>query len=568
MALISCPKCGAQISILAPQCPHCGWQQDIAAPQPQTLHEEPTPQPQPQPQPQTMLQMPLSASSTNIFGKLSIAGAAISITLIIPFIFYFGQVVKNGNLIEGWEVIALCAAPVGMFIATCRREHLAAIVMTILSLFFFFNFTGDLDTEQLERLKYDVDDEPYSLYSLMKNGSLVGMIIAGVCSVVALITGNKQNAMPMNSLTKVDVLMCVLFVVMILMPTMHGNWYEISGEYLDDTESMRGGYITILLNIAGTIGVAAVVGQRYSVALAMAVVALIMQVVNMFYIFDIELNPENKEWIRESHLNIEMSGIAIGTLVGTIVLSVIAFARNREYSVERTSAHSNEMVLPAILFVIAFFVSTIPSAWMGDAGDLASLKSSGAPIEGNYTLLGINPYLGTAYMCMMYATITLLMCRNYISAGIVASLASIAAFVLLSKADYITNSFVGILPGIIFGIIALLAFIRVARGKDRVYNFDCAIVACAGAVIVAITGADKLLPLIMVMTCVTGRYKIASVAMSVIAFMLLDNKLIYDPTVLTEFNSIFATIAAFAKWAFIIIPLYTPARWVIAKLMK
>lgn len=611
MALINCPECGAKISTLAAFCPHCGWQPAAAnnatdhpqpepkeaapiynntekpeAPQPQvapeaaqkeetpvaqpTVEAPATPQVEEVQQPQNIevaaqnieAAAPLNINRTkpfDIYDKLSVAGAALGIALVVPLVFWFGR--YSNSTVEPWSIIALFATFTGTFISACRREHSLTPLLSVLSLVFFINFTDDLAT-QFFKLHDDID----SLYNILYFGLLGGTIAAGVGAVLSVSIGSTKGTKFGFSLTKLDILMGMLFVVMSLMPKFHSDWYEVRGGY--DEETWHSSYMAILLGVTGVVGVAATVGRRYSVALAMAVVALIMQVVNIFYIFDVELDSGLQEWVREAHLNVSMSSIATITLVGTVALAIVALIRNRDYDSERPASQSNDLVTPAILFVIAIFVSNIPSISMLDAEYIDYLKSSGEGIEADSLLLTADEHFGVVYACLMYATLALLMCRNYIAAGVVSTLTAIIGCILMSKASYVANSFVALLPIVLFGVIALLAFASTAREREKRIDLDIIFVACAGAVLTVSTGDVHLLPLYMAMLCVTGRYKIASVALSLIALLLFSNELVFDYDRLTLMNKPLALIVGIAKWTFILAPLIAPLRWVVARLTK
>ena len=204
MALINCPECGAKISTLASFCPHCGWQPAAAdaaierqkqepekaapiynnvekpeAPQPQvapeatqkretpvaqpTVETPATPQVEEVQQPQnteaaaqnteaaaqnTEAAAPLNINrptTFDIYDKLSVAGAALGIALVVPLIFWFGR--YSSATVEPWYIIALFATFTGTFISACRRERLMTTSLAILSLIFFIDFTGDLATQ-------------------------------------------------------------------------------------------------------------------------------------------------------------------------------------------------------------------------------------------------------------------------------------------------------------------------------------------------------------------------------------------------------------------------------------
>ncbi len=627
MALINCPECGAKISTLASFCPHCGWQPAAAdaaierqkqepekaapiynniekpeAPQPQVAPEATQKRETPVAQPteeapatpqveEEVVQQPQNTEAAvqnteaaaqnieatvqnteaaaplninhpttfDIYDKLSVAGAALGIALVVPLIFWFGR--YSSATVEPWYIIALFATFTGTFISACRRERFMTTSLAILSLIFFIDFTGDLPTQYF-KLQDDVD----SLYNILYFGSLGGAIAAGVGAVLSAMIGSTKSSKFGFSLTKLDILMGMMFVIMMLMPKFHSDWYEVRGGY--DEETWRSNYMAVLLGVTGIIGVAATVGRRYSVALAMAAVALIMQVVNIFYIFDVELDSGLKEWVREAHLNVSMSSIATITLVGTVALTIVALIRNRDYDSERPASQSNDLVTPAILFVIAIFVSNIPSISMMDAEYIDYLKSSGESIEADSMLLAADEDFGVVYACLMYATLALLMCRNFIAAGVVSTLTAFIGCLLMSKAGYVANSFVALLPIILFGVIALLAFASTARGREKRIDLDMIFVAGAGAVLTVSTNDVHLLPLYMAMLCVTGRYKIASVALSIIALLMFSNELVYDFDKLTVMSKPFAYIIAIAKWTFILAPLIAPLRWALARLTK
>ena len=612
MALINCPECGAKISTLASFCPHCGWQPaatDAAierqeqepekaapiynniekpeAPQPQVapkatqkretpvaqpMVEAPaTPQVEEVQQPQnteaaaqnTEAAVPLNINrptTFDIYDKLSVAGAALGIALVVPLIFWFGR--YSHATIEPWYIIAIFATFTGTFISACRRERFMTTSLAILSLIFFIDFTGDLATQYFKLLHDDAD----SLYNILYFGSLGGAIAAGVGAVLSAMIGSTKGSKFGFSHTKLDILMGMMFVIMMLMPKFHSDWYEVRGGY--DEETWRSIYMAILLGVTGIVGVAATVGRRYSVALAMAAVALIMQIVNIFYIFDVELDSGLKEWVREAHLNVSMSSIATITLVGTVALAAVALIRNRDYDSERPASQSNDLVTPAILFVIAIFVSNIPSISTMDAEYIDYLKSSGESIEADSLLLAADEHFGVVYACLMYATLALLMCRNFIAAGVVSTLTAFIGCILMSKAGYVANSFVALLPIILLGVIALLAFASTARGREKRIDLDIIFVACAGAALTVSTNDVHLLPLYMAMLCVTGRYKIASVALSFIALLMFSNELVYDFDKLTFMSKPLAYIIAIAKWTFILAPLIAPLRWAMARLTK
>lgn len=620
MALINCPECGAKISTLASFCPHCGWQPAAAdaaierqkqepeeaapiynniekpeAPQPQVApeatqkRETPVAQPtveapatpqveeevvqQPQNTEAAVQNTEAAAQNTeaaaplninrpttfDIYDKLSVAGAALGIALVVPLIFWFGR--YNSATVEPWYIIALFATFTGTFISACRRERFMTTSLAILSLIFFIDFTGDLATQYF-KLQDDLD----SLYNILYFGSLGGAIAAGVGAVLSAMIGSTKSSKFGFSLTKLDILMGMMFVIMMLMPQFHSDWYEVRGGY--DEETWRSGYMTVLLGVTGIIGVAATVGRRYSVALAMAAVALIMQVVNIFYIFDVELDSGLKELVREAHLNVSMSSIATITLVGTVALTIVALIRNRDYDSERPASQSNDLVTPAILFVIAIFVSEIPSISTMDAEYIDYLKSSGESIEADSPLYEADAHFDVVYTCLMCATFALLMCRNFIAAGVVSTLTAFIGCLLMSKAGYVANSFVALLPIVLFGVIALLAFASTARGREKRIDLDMIFVACAGAVLTVSTNDVHLLPLYMAMLCVTGRYKIASVALSFMALLMFSNELVYDFDKVTFMSKPFAYIIAIAKWTFILAPLIAPLRWAMARLTK
>ena len=622
MALINCPECGAQVSSSANACPHCGYpiysllkhnsegnpvQSTPAEPAPvqsapveptpvQSAPAEPTPVQSPPVEPtpvqstpaeptpaQSAPAEPTPAQSTpitstslpnlnqsNFWGTLSFAGAAVATSLAFFYFIMLARFAKPDASPEQWEFIAYFASIVGMFVGACRRSHVPTILMAIISFVCMMNISDALDDRVIARLTGDAE----MLYDTANYGMMIGIIIAGVGALLALgKSGGASNLESKNILT-IDVLAAILFVIMMLVPLFH-RWYEIKYNY--GTFESGSDYVSSILLIAGLFGISAVVAKRYTLAKLMAGVSAAIVFIDYLVVkLDYTLSERAAKEIKLEGADVSTLDIAVIALLAAAFIVVLLNIRGQEApkALETETPKSRfdytDLICLGMVFVLIWininsYIVCENSAEMNDLKEfLRENPDAKAEIYADSTLFAIDKFWGVVCYASLIASSALILCRKYLLSFLAMILASLGVVLLLTNdsALLVDNKLVMVVPFIVGISTALLGLkaLRAPKSSEENQDLDRVVVAIAGAIMITAMGNDMLmfLPMYMVAVYVTGRHKLASVALSVLMIILVSNMKL-------RMGGDYEDIINIAKWVFVLMPLFSPLRWVYNK---
>lgn len=618
MALINCPECGAQVSSSANACPHCGYpicsllkhnsegnpvqsapveptpvQSAPAEPTPvqstpvepapaqsapveptpvQSAPAEPTPvqstpaEPTPeQSTPITSTPLP-NSSQSNFWGTLSFAGAAVAASLAFFYFILLSRYAKPNDSTEQFEVIAYFASIVGMFVGACRRSHVPTILMAFISFVCMMNISDALDDRVIARLTGDAE----MLYDTANYGMMFGIIIAGVGALLALgKSGGASNLESKNILT-IDILVAILFVIMMLVPLFHG-WYEVKYNYGTFEHSSH--YVSSILLIAGFFGISAVVAKRYTLAkLTAGVSAAIVFIDYLIAKLDYTLSERAAMKIKLEGADVSTLDIAVIALLAAALIVVLLNIRGQEalkaLETEKPKSRFDytDLICLGMVFVLIWMNirSYIVCENTAEMNELKAFMRENpdakADIYANSSFFAIDKFWGVVCYASLIASSALILCRKYLLSFLAMTLASLGVVLLLvnDSALLVDNKWVMVVPFIVGISTALLGLkaLRAPKSSEENQDLDRVVVAIAGAIMITAAGNEMLifLPMYMIAVYVTGRHKLASVALSVLMIILFSDMKF-------RMGGDYEDIINIAKWVFVLMPLFSPLRW-------